>query len=395
MLKYVTIFSALLLAFLDCLAYRRIKKSGVNILVRYFILLFLIVLNILPIAAPLLSFAFMDESNSQGVMKGTTVIFTLYIVFTLTRFVFYIFWLSSRRRAVHYTGIALSSVVLLLLLKSVFITRTDYTIKEVDLKFPNLPASFNGYRIAFLSDIHVGAMYDKESELSRIVDKVTGTGADIVLYGGDLINIHHSELDGKTLQLLSRMRASHPTVAVLGNHDTGAYLRDSTGRKDKVDTVDFERKIASAGWVILKDSTLYLHKGKDSITVTGIDYSEYLLKHKHSFGVPDNFVPDGIYAGVDTGVFNITLSHLPQLWSKLVDGGYSDLTLSGHIHAFQFKIEMFGKSFSPASFLYEHWTGLYENEDGKLYITDGTGTVGILARIGAPPEITVINLYRE
>lgn len=395
MLKYVTIFSALLLAFLDCLAYRRIKKSGVNILVRYFILLFLIVLNILPIAAPLLSFAFMDESNSQGVMKGTTVIFTLYIVFTLTRFVFYIFWLSSRRRAVHYTGIALSSVVLLLLLKSVFITRTDYTIKEVDLKFPNLPASFNGYRIAFLSDIHVGAMYDKESELSRIVDKVTGTGADIVLYGGDLINIHHSELDGKTLQLLSRMRASHPTIAVLGNHDTGAYLRDSTGRKDKVDTVDFERKIASAGWVILKDSTLYLYKGKDSITVTGIDYSEYLLKHKHSFGVPDNFVPDRIYAGVDTGVFNITLSHLPQLWSKLVDGRYSDLTLSGHIHAFQFKIEMFGKSFSPASFLYEHWTGLYENEDSKLYITDGTGTVGILARIGAPPEITVINLYRE
>ena len=73
------------------------------------------------------------------------------------------------------------------------------------------------------------------------------------------------------------------------------------------------------------------------------------------------------------------------------DSGYSDLTLSGHIHAMQMK---FG-SFSPARFMYKEWSGLYENANGKLYINDGIGCVGYMARFGARPEITVIELRRK
>jgi predicted MPP superfamily phosphohydrolase len=52
-------------------------------------------------------------------------------------------------------------------------------------------------------------------------------------------------------------------------------------------------------------------------------------------------------------------------------------------------------SFSPAQLMYKEWSGLYENEKGKLYINDGIGCVGYLARIGARPEITVIELHRR
>ena len=45
--------------------------------------------------------------------------------------------------------------------------------------------------------------------------------------------------------------------------------------------------------------------------------------------------------------------------------------------------------------MYDEWSGLYENGKGKLYINDGIGSVGFFARIGARPEVTVINLYRE
>ena len=99
-----------------------------------------------------------------------------------------------------------------------------------------------------------------------------------------------------------------------------------------------------------------------------------------------------IYSGVDDDVFNITISHLPQLWYELCDNGYSDLTLSCHIHAMQFKYRLFGFLLSPAALMYNEWSGLYERKNGKLYINDGVGTVGFFARFGAYPEITVITL---
>jgi predicted MPP superfamily phosphohydrolase len=61
----------------------------------------------------------------------------------------------------------------------------------------------------------------------------------------------------------------------------------------------------------------------------------------------------------------------------------------------QFKLNVFGYRFSPARFMYDEWSGMYENEDGKLYINDGIGNVGFFARIGARPEITVITLLKE
>ena len=79
----------------------------------------------------------------------------------------------------------------------------------------------------------------------------------------------------------------------------------------------------------------------------------------------------------------------------LSSNGYSDLTLSGHIHAMQCKLNVFGYDFSPAMFMYKEWSGGYENLKGKLYINDGIGNVGFFARIGARPEITVITLYKK
>ena len=98
-----------------------------------------------------------------------------------------------------------------------------------------------------------------------------------------------------------------------------------------------------------------------------------------------------IYNNVSGSVFNITVSHIPQLWHSLHESGYSDLTLSGHVHAMQMKIG----GCSPAKFMYNEWSGLYEDGESRLYINDGIGCVGYFARIGARPEITIIELYKK
>ena len=68
-----------------------------------------------------------------------------------------------------------------------------------------------------------------------------------------------------------------------------------------------------------------------------------------------------------------------------------DLILSGHIHAMQMNFA----GLSPAAFLCDEWSGLYECPEGKLYINDGIGSVGFFARIGARPEVTLIELKSE
>ena len=209
-----------------------------------------------------------------------------------------------------------------------------------------------------------------------------------MLFGGDIINLHQSELTNGIVSLLSTIKGRDGAFMALGNHDTGAYINNSTIELRNENIAALTQKMNGAGWQVLRDSTVYIERGCDSIAITGIDFSEELLRYKHSMDAVNGINVERIYNNVPPKLFNITISHLPQLWNVLSESGNSDLTLSGHIHSMQMKF--FG--FSPARFMYEYWSGLYDNGKGKLYINDGIGCVGFIARFGARPEITVIEL---
>ena len=394
MLKYITIALAFLLALLDYIAYRRILRSKANKLTKVLFTAVVIALDIIPFSVPLLMFVFNNDDNGTLMIRISMILLTVFIVLTLCRIVLYIFWLPTSKRRWSYTGVIFSFATFILLMYGVFVTRTDYKVNEIELVYDNLPESFNGYRIAFMSDIHIGSMYNAGAELDEIARIVSELNTELLLIGGDLVNIHHSELTPSVLEKLSLFNNNQRVLAVLGNHDTGAYLKDSVTTPRSVNKKLVEAKLKGIGWILLRDSTLFVNNGSDSISITGIDYTDELLEFKHNFNNIKDYDVSHIYSGIDEKVFNITISHLPQLWHVLCDNDYSDLTLSGHIHAMQFKYDIFGLSFSPAAFLYDEWSGLYERKNGKLYINDGIGTVGFFARLGARPEITVITLNR-
>lgn len=390
MLKYITITFALILAIMDLIAYKRLVRNNVKKSITKSFAITAIVINVMPLLVPLL-FIF---SNGTFIMKLSMVLLTVFIVITLCRSILYLFWLFTENWKLLYCGVVVSFAVFLLFMYGVFVTRTDYKINELELSFKNLPVSFDGFRVAFISDMHVGAMYNAEAELEKIVDIISGTDADVILFGGDLINFHHSELTPPILEKLSFIKGKQGTLAVLGNHDTGAYFMDSLNTPRSVNKKLVEEKLRGIGWLLLRDSTKFFYSGNDSIAITGIDYTDRLLDFKHKFNNIDNYDVSHVYSMFDDSIFNITISHLPMLWYELCDKGYSDLTLSGHIHSMQLKYDIFGVSLSPAAWMYEEWSGLYERERGKLYINDGLGTVGFCARLGARPEITVIKLKK-
>ena len=387
----ITILLALLIIYLDYKAYRRIEKYSFHKAVKYTFLSVVGVSYLLILLTPIFMYFIINEDNCGYIMKVSMIFLTIYFILSIPRLLFYAFWLPTKKRYWMWIGTGVASIALLTLLYSVFVTRTSYEIKKVYVAYKNLPEAFNGYRIAFISDIHTGSMIDAENDIKEIAGIINNIGADIVLFGGDIINVHNSEISHSVLDEFASIKARDGVFMVLGNHDTGAYIKNSNRAKREANISGLVDKMERAGWCVLRDSTVYIHRGNDSIAITGIDYNEKLLEYKHSMDAIKGVDLNSIYKNVPDNVFNITISHLPQLWYALSDGGYSDLTLSGHIHAMQIKLG----SLSPAALMYDEWSGLYKRNNSCLYINDGIGCVGYLARIGASPEITVIELIAE
>lgn len=387
----ITILLALLVIYLDYKAYRRIETYSLNKSVKYTFLSIVILSYILILLTPVFMYFIINENNCGHMMKISMIFLTVYFILSIPRLVFYVFWLPTKKRCWMWVGTAVASIILLTLLYSVFITRTDYQVKRERIIYENLPDIFNGYKLVFISDIHTGSMIDSDDEIEEIVGIINDINADIVLFGGDIINVHNSEISQSVIDELSCIKARDGVFMVLGNHDTGAYIKNSNKTKREANIAGLVDKMESAGWCVLRDSTVYIRRGNDSIAITGIDYNEKLLEYKHSMDAIKGVDLNSIYKNVPDNVFNITISHLPQLWYALSDGGYSDLTLSGHIHAMQIKLG----SLSPAALMYDEWSGLYKRNSSFLYINDGIGCVGYLSRIGARPEITVIELITE
>ena len=299
-----------------------------------------------------------------------------------------------RRWWSHGITLLLGVGALYLFIHGMLITRTDYDVRHVILRSHRLPHSFNGYRILQLSDLQYGTMIHPEQEMERIVDICNNQRADLVAFTGDLINVRREEITPSIKHQMHRLHARDGVVAVTGNHDRGVYVRDTltiTTASTTTAVIDIMRE---AGWNVLDDDSAYIRRGVDSISVTGISFSPILQEERHSSSLPDIGISKA-YRRVDPSSFNITLSHVPQLWDNILDESTADLTLAGHVHSMEIKLPIGKRGLSPAQLLYKRWSGLYEKQGRWLYINDGIAAAMFPMRLGARPEITIIELYSE
>ena len=258
------------------------------------------------------------------------------------------------------------------------VDRNRFEIKEVSLEYPDLPESFDGYRIIHISDLHARSYAKRTARLERAAQIINGLDADLIAFTGDLISLVPDEIDPIAASL-STLKAKDGVVSVLGNHDYGTYADTSGVLVD--DLIAKEREM---GWELLLDEHKVLHRGADSIVVIGVENTSV----SHFF--PSNGDLTKASEGTD-GAFRIVLTHDPMHWESEILGQDYALTLSGHTHAMQLSI--FG--WSPSSLMFRHSDGLYTEDSQHLYINVGLGETLFPARIGARPEITVITLEKS
>lgn len=333
--------------------------------------------------------ALLARDNTTGMILAGMWLFWVWLLLILPRLTYYLFlWMRLPR-----VGMAIAVGVLGLLVWGATAGRTNLHVTRVEICSGKLPVAFDGMRIVQLSDMHVGTLISPERELEQIVDSVESLHPDLIVFTGDLVNIRSSELTEQITVLLRRLQAPYGVISVTGNHDAGVYIKDTIAQSPESslrEVIAWQRK---QGWHVLEDTTIYLLRGQDSISFSGISFDPALREKRHDSELPPARL-DVVYRDVPASLYNITAVHLPQLWPQVVDSGYGDLTLSGHVHSMQMKIRLFGCAFSPARFLYERWSGRYDEGNHTLYINDGTGCVAYPMRLGAWPEITLLTLRK-
>ena len=386
MLLWIISLLTLAAAAADVIHYRRMRRRAPGVRHRVFIVA-AAATDALP--AVIAVAGAVTRDNTTAFMTFAMWAFWAWMVTVLPRMACYFFrWTGLPR-----VGIAAGAGVAALFIWGATAGRTTIRVNRTEVCSERLPAGLDGFRIAQITDTHLGTVVRPEAELRRLVDSVNSLRPDLIVFCGDLVNIRSSELDARARQLLGGLRAPYGVVSVTGNHDAGLYIKDTVAQSPAASLAEVIARQRAMGWNVLEDTTVYLRRGGDSISLTGLSFDPALRERRHDRDLPGTAIPKA-YAGVPDSLYNITLVHIPQLWEQIVEAGYGDLTLSGHVHSMQLKIRPWGRGWSPAKWIYKHWSGRYDTGRHTLYVNDGTGYVAYPMRLGAWPEVTLFTLKR-
>lgn len=267
--------------------------------------------------------------------------------------------------------------------------RYRYRVRKVRMAFDNLPASFKGFKIVQISDIHTGS-FDNHDAVLHGIERVMHQEADVILFTGDLVNNVCDEVDDRYKQIYSKLKAPNGVYSTLGNHDYGDYVEWPSPEAKRENLERLKAVHKEVGWRLLMNEHVVLQRGEDKIAIVGIEnwgnkahFPKYGDMRKAYEGLHEKNVP-----------FKILLSHDPSHWRGEVLEKYPDvdLMLSGHTHGMQFGIDSKIFRWSPVQYIYNEWAGHYKEGKQSLYVNRGFGFLGYPGRLGILPEITVIEL---
>ena len=293
----------------------------------------------------------------------------------------------TRSQFLRKIGLVVAGVPFISIAYGIAWGRFNFTLRNFELSFKNLPQIFDGFKIVQISDSHLGSFITNEDKVAEAIDLVNQQNPDLILFTGDMVNNVADEVNN-FISILGKLKAPFGKYSILGNHDYGDYVQWESLEKKSENLNKLINLQKNAGFELLLNESIKITKNGESFELIGVEnwglppFPQYGDLNKSL----ENINPDG---------FKLLMSHDPTHWDEEVLG-YTDidLTLSGHTHGAQFGIEIPGWRWSPVSMRYKRWGGLYEEGDQKLYVNTGIGFIGFPGRVGMPPEVCLITLKK-
>lgn len=247
----------------------------------------------------------------------------------------------------------------LLTLLGLWNARRVPAVVRVDVPIAGLPAAFEGFRIAQISDIHIGPTI-KGPYLAAIVDKVNALGADAVAVTGDLVDGSVADLAAHVAPL-ARLTAVHGSYFVTGNHE---YYSGAA---------PWLRELRRLGLNVLLNEHVVIRRGESALVLAGV--TDYTAHHFDASHASD---PGKALQGAPLHAPRVLLAHQPRSAKAAAEAGF-DLQLSGHTHGGQF---LPWNLFVPLQQPYT--AGLHRHGSLWVYVSRGQG-IGALRSEWALP----------
>lgn len=242
-----------------------------------------------------------------------------------------------------------------------------FDVTETDILIRDLPEAFEGFRIAQITDVHHSRIVPIE-EVRRVVELAQAAKPDLIALTGDYTTSYRSYIE-PCAEALGGLSAPEGVWAVLGNHDhyTDSELTVRALKRHKIN--------------VLENANTVIRRGADLLQLAGIgDWTWARADWERS-----------LY-GLDKRRPTVMLSHQPIVLDLPEIEGIS-LILSGHTHGGQVSLPLLGP---PLRFgrEFKYVRGLYEKGGTQLYVSAGTGVIGLPVRFGVRPEISILKLRR-
>lgn len=291
-------------------------------------------------------------------------------------------------------AVAIVLAALLLLTGYMALEANVVRVEYADVYLKDLPASFEGTRVLFLSDLHVGNFSSPE-KAAALINQLQALKPDLLLMGGDYSALDAADyaraLTGNTplpeakralsarrdqfFLMIRPFEAKLGKYAICGNHD--------------YELPDLKKSAELGGLTLLRNSGKVLSRGGDRLIIAGLD--------DWKAGEQDISKVASAVRGSDCVIL---LSHNPDALPSVIlqpsadEAPWADLTLAGHTHGGQ--VALFGHGlFSSSIYGNRYRSGWYEDEGALMLVSNGIGDFMVPLRLGAPPQAHLITLYKK
>jgi len=246
----------------------------------------------------------------------------------------------------------------------------ETVINQIPVVLDRLPAAFDGFRVAQLSDIHFNSFMTRD-HLEHVVSLVNAQKPDLVLLTGDFVTSGHLRKvlvqAGQCAEILRGLQSPQGRFAVLGNHDSIA----GAGAMSEV--------IEANGIAVLRNQWHPMERDGARLHLVGID--NVTAGHAR---------PEKAFRGVPQNECCIAAVHEPDIADELQKFS-ADFQMSGHSHGGQVRVPGVGAVVLPP-FARKYPRGAYRVGRMQLYTNSGIGVIGLPMRFMCPPEVSIFEL---
>lgn len=239
-----------------------------------------------------------------------------------------------------------------------------------------LPKTFDGYRIAHVSDLHNSEMGKNNEQLLALLKEAK---PDMIAMTGDLIDSRRTNVD-IALQFAEKAMQIAPCYYVTGNHEARVSEYD-----------DLKNGLTELGVTVLDDARVSLEQNREILTILGINDPSF--KTDYLFGNDASVTETQLQKLTnENDGFTVLLSHRPELFEVYADNNI-DLALSGHAHGGQFRLPFIGGLVAPHhGFFPKYDAGLYTYGSTTMIVSRGIGNSIFPFRFNNRPEVVLIEL---